>query len=336
MTRWLRVAAFVLCFGLFARTLAHANLRAAWERIRDVGPIELVIVVPFLFVMMADVWAWQRLLRALGRRVALHRLLRVRFATEAITNTIPAGAVWADALGPVLVSMSTGVAVADVFAASTAKRWVLVRMHSAYVACAAAFGSAAIMNASMNLIGSHALVAFVLLASLGLVLSSLGIEAVASRGRIAERTAKLLGRMRLSRVQAWVDARHHHFAHADAQLRRLSEDVTATRDASFRLAFLWLLEGFETFLILRLLGAPLSLIEVMSFDAALSVVRSVAFFAPAGIGVQDVGYLAVLEAYGVPGAHAIGPAFIVLKRMKEAFWVLIGFAVLATMRKRKH
>jgi len=333
--RWFRIAAFVLCFFLFGRTLAHADLHAAYSRIRDVGPLAFIIPLPFLFVMMADAWTWQRLLRALGHKARLHRLLRVRFAIEAITNTVPIGGLWADTLGPALVSMTTGIAVADVFAASTAKRWVLIRMHSAYVTLSAAFGSAAILGASMNLVGNHALLVFVLLSALGLVLTSMGIEAIASRGQVAGRVARLLSRLRLQRVQTWISARHHHFAYADAQLGRLSTDVAATRAASFRLAFFWLLEGFETFLILRLLGAPLSLIDVMSFDAALSVVRSVAIFAPAGIGVQDVGYLAVLEAYGVPDAHAIGPAFIVLKRLKEAFWVLFGFAMLATLRKRK-
>jgi hypothetical protein len=52
-------------------------------------------------------------------------------------------------------------------------------------------------------------------------------------------------------------------------------------------------------------------------------------FAPGGIGVQDVGYLAVLQAYGVPDAASIGPAFVVLKRLKETFWIAIGFGVLA-------
>jgi hypothetical protein len=39
--------------------------------------------------------------------------------------------------------------------------------------------------------------------------------------------------------------------------------------------------------------------------------------------------MAVLAAYGVPDANAIGPAFVVLKRAKEAFWMVVGFVVLA-------
>ena len=45
--------------------------------------------------------------------------------------------------------------------------------------------------------------------------------------------------------------------------------------------------------------------------------------------MQDVGYLSVLDAYGVPDASGIAPAFILLKRMKEAFWIAFGFLLLA-------
>ena len=121
----------------------------------------------------------------------------------------------------------------------------------------------------------------------------------------------------------------HHFARADVQLARLSKDKRAGAVAAGRMLGLWIIEGLESYVILRLLGAPLGVIEVLSFDAALSVVRSAAMFAPAGIGVQDVGYLAVLQAYGVPDAASLGPAFIVLKRLKEALWIAIGFVILA-------
>lgn len=332
--RWLRIAGFVGCLVLFALTLAKSDLPAAWARIREMGPVVLLILVPFPFALVSDAWAWQRLLHALDRAPLLRRLFRVRLATEAVTNSAPAGAIWAEALAPVLVSVSTGTPVADVFAASTAKRWLVVRVHGIYVALAAGFGAAAILHASERLLGNHALLPIVFVSAAILFLSSFGIEAIAARGQVAGKLSRWLGRRRFAGVQKWIEERHHHFAAADVQLARLSADRRATIVASGRVAMLWFFEGLETFLILRLLGAPLGLLEVMSFDAALSIVRSAAFFAPAGIGVQDVGYLTVLEAYGVPNAHTIGPAFVVLKRMKEVVFVALGFAMLATFKKR--
>jgi hypothetical protein len=202
-------------------------------------------------------------------------------------------------------------------------------MHGGYVALASAFGATALMAASRKMLGNDALILMTLGAATFLVFVSIGIEALAAHGQIAGRVSGTLGRARFTWLKQWIEERRHHFALADIQLARLSKDKRAGAVAAWRMFGLWAIEGLESYLILKLLGAPLGVVEVLSFDAALSVVRSSAMFAPAGIGVQDVGYLAMLEAYGVPDAASLGPAFIVLKRLKEAFWVIIGFAMLA-------
>ncbi len=331
----LRWGAFAACVLLFARALAASDLTAAWGRIQAIGPLAIAVLVPFPFAMAMDAWAWKGLLAALDRKVPWFTLFKVRIATEAVTNSAPAGALWADAISPVLVSRRTGIPTEDVFAAATAKRWTVVRMHGGYVALAAAFGSAAVLRVSQSLMGSDALLLMVIASATALVLLSIGIEALAARGRVAGRISGILGRARFVRLKAWIEVRRHHFARADVQLARLSKDSGAGVAASWRMLGLWIIEGLESYLILRLLGAPLGVVEILAFDAALSVVRSSAMFAPAGIGIQDVGYLAVLQAYGVPDASTLGPAFVVLKRMKEALWITVGFVMLARSGPRE-
>jgi uncharacterized membrane protein YbhN (UPF0104 family) len=331
----LRWVAFAACIALFAHALASSDLPAAWGRIKAVGPLCGIVVVPFPFALAMDAWAWKGLLAALGRKVSWFTLLKIRIGTEAVTNSAPAGALWADAISPVLVARRAGIPIEDVFAASTAKRWTVVRMHGAYVALAAAFGFDAIRHVSRAVLGSDVLIVFVLTAALALVLLSIGIEVIAARGQIAGRLSGTLGKARFARLNRWVETRHHQFARADVQLARISKDPRAGAAAAWRMLGLWAIEGLESYLLMRLLGAPLGFVEILALDATLSVVRSSAMFAPAGIGVQDVGYLAVLQAYGVPDAASLGPAFIVLKRMKEAVWVAIGFVMLARSGPRE-
>jgi hypothetical protein len=50
---------------------------------------------------------------------------------------------------------------------------------------------------------------------------------------------------------------------------------------------------------------------------------------PAGLGVQDLSYLAFLRALQVPDALNVAAAFLLLKRSKECFWSMIGYALLA-------
>jgi hypothetical protein len=329
---WLRWAAFALCVGLFVHALATADLAAGWGRIASLGPLVLVMLLPFPVGLAIDCWAWQRLLAGLGRKVPLGVLIRVRLATEAVGSSTPAGAVWAEALAPILVvRRAAGVRVTDVVAASTARRWLVVRMHGAYVAGAAVLGFPALSAASRHVVGSDLIVVLVVAGAAALVLLAHGIEFAASRGRVAGRLSGLLSRS--PRLRKWLEEREHHFTHADESFATLAADHRTTRASSVALLGLWLVEGTETFLILRLLGADLGLATVMSFDAALSVLRSAAVFAPAGIGVQDLGYLAVLEGYGVPPSNGVAAAFIVLKRMKEAVWILVGLVLLALDRR---
>ena len=329
--RWVGLSA---CLALFLHAMAHADLVAAWRRIVAIGPLAAIVLVPFPLGLLADAAAWRLLLRGLGRDVPLGMLFRTRLSVEAIASSAPAGAVWAEAVGPALVAGQSDARVSEVVAASTARRWLLVRMHGIYVAVAAVLGFSAITAASTALLGDrHGLFLLVIGGSLALLSLALGIETLTTRGRIAQRLSDWL--VRFPRLRGWVEERESHFSAADASIVKLSRDRKTTLGALARIAVLWIAEGIETFLILRLLGANLSLVEVLSFDAALSIVRSAAFFAPAGIGVQDVGYLAVLKAYGVPDADAIGPAFVVLKRLKELVFIAIGYLLLALSRRHR-
>jgi hypothetical protein len=67
-------------------------------------------------------------------------------------------------------------------------------------------------------------------------------------------------------------------------------------------------------------------------EAGLSLVRSAAVIAPSGLGIVDLGYGAVLPALGADAG--VAAAFVLLKRAKEAAWVLAGYAVLAALRGR--
>ena len=80
---------------------------------------------------------------------------------------------------------------------------------------------------------------------------------------------------------------------------------------------------------IRLLGAGLSFRSVFSFEGVLALARGLAFFTPSGLGVQDLGYLAFLKGLGVQQAINVWGAFVLVKRGKEIFWIIIGYLLLA-------
>jgi uncharacterized membrane protein YbhN (UPF0104 family) len=137
----------------------------------------------------------------------------------------------------------------------------------------------------------------------------------------------------LARVQRWTLAREVAFVETDQHVRA----VLQSHVLKLVLAFLWILCGWfaeagESWLLLRLLGVELSFPAVLAFEPVVSFARSAAFFIPAGLGVQDAGYMALLRAAHIPDATNRAAAFVLLKRFKELFWIAVGWMLLLATR----
>jgi hypothetical protein len=342
-----KVAALAAFALLLARALGQADWAGTAARLRELGPAALLVALPFPVALALDAAAWKMLLARLGQRAPFARVFRVRVVTESLTTALPAGAVAAEIAGPLLLagpsgsrassasSASRASTLAAAFASSTAKRWLIVRAHGYYVGVAFVAGFALLAASSRALVRGPALPWIVLACSLTLVAASFALERAATRLGVASRLHGALARLRASRTLARLglgagDVPRDAFQSVDAHLATLGEGAHPV-PAGLVLAA-WLVESLESFVILRALGVDVDWVTVLSFDAALSVVRSAAVFAPAGLGVQDVGYLAFFEAYGLPGHAAIGPAFLLLKRANQLLWVAAGGLVLVATR----
>ena len=331
----LRWVAFAACVGLFVHALAKSNLAAAWERIEAIGPIALLVVVPFPFALAMDAWAWKGLLAALGRKASWRTLFVIRIGTEAVTNSAPAGAMWADAISPLLVATRTGVPAVDVFAASTAKRWTVVRMHGGYVALCAAFGAGSILHASRVLMGSDVLLVSVFAASTGLVLLSIAIEALAARGKIAGRISGTLGSARFVRVEdvgrnatpPLRARRRAARAAVEGQARRRRRSlahagpvgVRGPRELRHLPAARRAARRDRGALVRR--GALRGALERDVRSGVASACRTSAIWL-------------FCRPTVCPMPHPSGRRSSCLKRLKEAFWIAIGFAILARSAPR--
>jgi putative membrane protein len=85
----------------------------------------------------------------------------------------------------------------------------------------------------------------------------------------------------------------------------------------------WLLVGGETWLMLRLLGAPVGLAAALVIDSLLSGLRSMAFMVPQALGVQEGGYILLGALFGVSPEVALA-----LSLVRRARDLTIGAPVL--------
>jgi hypothetical protein len=56
----------------------------------------------------------------------------------------------------------------------------------------------------------------------------------------------------------------------------------------------------------------------------------VGFFLPSGIGIQDLGYASMLASLGCVPSALDASGFVLLKRAKDLFWVVVGYVILVS------
>jgi len=314
VVRWVGLA---LALALLAKLLLGPEGAAGLSLLRERGPLLLLGLLPFLAFELIDTAAWRRLIGAMGVTPRYLPLLQARISAEAVNLTLPAGAAVAEAITPALLYRRCGIAIRDGVVGMAARRWTVLRAHGVYLFAGGIVGLLVATQppALPWLTFLFSAVALGIAAGARLIFTERS-----GSSRLESMLEKLPGRFHI-----WFANRRASFAAVDRRFEAFAraEGADWLANTAIYLAA-WMVEAVETFLLLRLLGAQLSFSEVFPIEAALSFVRSVAFLAPAGLGVQDLGYVALFTALPRP----VVLAFIASKRGKELLWAAVGYLAL--------
>jgi uncharacterized protein (TIRG00374 family) len=87
----------------------------------------------------------------------------------------------------------------------------------------------------------------------------------------------------------------------------------------------WFVGGVETYLMLLVLGVPISLGGCFALEALFQVTRTATFFVPGSLGVQEAGMAVFFGAFGLPEYQ--GVALSLIKRARQLLWSAVGLGV---------
>ncbi len=317
--------------ALLARVFASVDLRAVAAVLVQAGPRAPVAVVPFLLGMTADAAGMGLILRALDRRLSLSALLPLRVATEALHMTAPAGFLVADTTTAALLGAKWGVPLGEGAVLAVARKWLVMRAHAVYIVLGAAVGAAALAGVSQHFLGAR-WIGIALAAGLALVPLTLSVTVgLGFAGRSTLESVRAAAeRIPWPRLRARVRAFQRGAAEGDALLARVGANHVATNTASLSFLGCWLAEALDTAVILWIVTGRFDVPVALAVETGVSLLRSIANVAPAGLGVQEVGYGGLLTAMGVTVEGAA--AFVLLKRCKELVWIAVGYVLLACFR----
>jgi uncharacterized membrane protein YbhN (UPF0104 family) len=92
----------------------------------------------------------------------------------------------------------------------------------------------------------------------------------------------------------------------------------------------WVASGVEVWVALHLLGVDVSFTAAMLIEAFSTAVRFATFMVPASIGALEGGHVAIFTALGLGGTT--GMSFSIVRRIREATWIGVGFLALSAYR----
>ena len=289
----------------------------------SVGPGALLVLVPYPVALCLDVAAWRRLFRRGRRALSFRSLLGVRLSADAVLMSLPAGSFVSEGLAPALLRRRCAVPLPEAVASQAVRKFLLGFAHGLYLLAVAVV----LLTLAPALVPKTALTLALSLGGMAILAGALGWQRLVTQ-KTAERIHRLLMRLPFARLRRRLEHASEAFLHTDHHLNlSFAEARRLEAFLPFYLGVL-LLEGLETFLILRVLGVSVPLRVVLPVEAALLTLRTLAVFVPAGLGVQDAGYLVFVKLLGVADPLATSAALTVLKRGKELIWIALGYTLL--------
>jgi glycosyltransferase 2 family protein len=128
-----------------------------------------------------------------------------------------------------------------------------------------------------------------------------------------------------------VERLHGRAADVDARLRAFYGARRGAAIASVSLHLLgWIAGGAEVYVIMTLLGHPLGWTEAIIIEALAQPTRLLGIVVPGTVGVQEAGGMLIFGLLGL--APELGLALMLLKRVREIGYSLLGLALLPRLR----
>ena len=325
----------LLSLGLLAWVLRSADLGRALGLVQSLGWRLPLLVLPNLLATLAETAGWWVSFARIGKRPRFAKLVAVRLMVDALMLGLPSGSVVAETVQPYLLKRRCGVPLETGIVATVARKFFVVMSHGLFLALATLLAWPLLDEDSAATIGRRGLPWLLLATSLVLVTTALAGVLATAHGKLADRLHRGLDRLGGRWLGSWLERNATRFQRTDEGLAAFFVRERMGLVPSILLYGLgWFARSVETWVFLRLVGVEIPMAAAMVIETALILVRAMAVPVPAGLGVQDAGYVLCLRALAVPDATTVGAAFVLLKRGKDLFWILLGFLLLGVGRRR--
>ncbi len=314
-----RVLSLGISVLLLLYIFQNVDFPSAVRAVSAIGFIGLVVAIAYFVGCIFDTFAWKLLLPS-GTSISFLRLLCIHIAGESFYRFIPAGAVAGESVKVMLLKKYSPSEYPVIVSSIVLRKLFMGISQAFYIGSAVLMGCAA---SGFTRFGSLEMTGVVLALLLLAFFSVFSYWIL--KGSIGMRVHRMLMKVPIKSIHQRIASKGKKFEETDEVLNKtIQERKAKVAFATLFFFFGWLTELAETALILYLIGITLSISDIVMFEPVVSLLRSIAFMVPGGLGVMDAGYVSALKSFDVHNAAVLSTAFVLLKRGKEVLWICVG------------
>ena len=309
---FLIVGLFVLFFAI-----SKVDLEEVYGQFSYVGWYGLVLVlIIYFFAFSADSMTWNLTIVSLPFNFQwIARSFAIRLIGEALNNTIPLGGVGGEPAKAVLMRTHYGVAYSEAVASL-----ILVKTINMVSLCIFFIIGFLLLSISQNFSVNLKQGAFLGLLS-AIVLT--GLLFGAQKTKFSIDFAKLLGYLIKGK---YLDNFLNCFKEFNISLANFYGQHRTRLFCGICFGLVnWLLGVIEVYVVMGLLGVPVSFSEAYIIESVAQMVRMGTFFIPMSIGAQEGALLLIVNT--VTGSASAGLALGIIRRLREFIWIAFGFLI---------
>lgn len=317
MRKALKLLLLAAGLGLVAWLLWRADPAGVWRMVSDLGPWAPLLLCPYGLVYTIDTLGWRFAFGArLPHPLTFGRLLRIRWAGEAVNALVPSGYLGGEAVKVYLVHRA-GVSGWTGATSVVVSKTVQVLTQVLFISLGACLGAIHLPAASpfrtalWSITGIAAGVAALLVGA-----QYYGFFRVLNR---------LAGFSR--RWRDWFEKHRSRIHEVDEGIRSFYHHQPRWFFLS-AVAYLagWLCDTLEIWLVSSLLGWGVDWPRAAAMEAFIGVAKALGTFVPGSIGVQESGVALLFRAFGLSPSQAL--AYALLRRARELVYAAVGLVLL--------
>jgi putative membrane protein len=314
-----KIKIILLLIGLvgFATLLYKLDAREVYYDLCQLKWRLFLVLLPYSLVFALDTLGWKYAFQGWTPKLTFSSLFAARMAGEAINCLTPSGYMGGEPLKAYLLKRYN-ISMVEGMASVVISRTIMAIAQVVFILLGVTLALSRFQATGM-----------LLTVATGTILVGIPITAlvfISQKKGLFTAFYNLLRRFKIT---------VRYLEDRERELMELDENISqfySTNRRGFFLCFFfyflgWLAGVIEVYLILTFLGVPIDLFGLFIIESLFTVARSVTSFIPGSLGGQEGGVVLIFLALQL--TIQTGLSFCIIRRIREAVWVLAGLLILA-------